>query len=263
MTGAGGATMPAVFFGHGSPMNAIERNASTASWERIGRAIAPRPQAILCISAHWCTRGTGVTAMARPRTIHDFGAFPRELFAVQYPAPGSPALAARVRELLAPLAVVPDQQWGLDHGTWSVLVKAYPEADIPVVQLSMDVALPPARHYEIGRRLAPLREEGVLIAGSGNVVHNLGRMNWDPATPPYPWAQRFHDYVRTAIAEDTPQRVVDYLSQGEDAALAVPSPDHYWPLLYVLGARRPADRVRFEVDAVEHGSLSMLSVVLE
>ncbi|MGH8446867.1 MAG: 4,5-DOPA dioxygenase extradiol [Solimonas sp.] len=255
--------MPAIFFGHGSPMIALETNATTAAWQRIGAGFA-RPKAIVCVSAHWCTRGTAVTAMPQPRTIHDFGAFPQALFDVQYPAPGSPELAARVQALLAPLPVALDERsWGFDHGTWSVLCKVYPDADVPVVQLSMDISQPPTVHYEIGRRLAPLRDEGVLIVGTGNVVHNLGLMNWDPATPPYDWAQRFHDYVRDALADDAPQRLVDYRERGRDAQLSVPSPDHYWPLLYAAGARRSGDRARFEVERVEHGSLSMLSVVFE
>ena len=258
------APLPVIFFGHGSPMIALETNDTTRTWAAMGAAVG-RPRAILCVSAHWLTRGIGVTAMAAPRTIHDFGAsFPRALFEVSYPAPGSAELADRVAGLLAPLEVVQDQTWGLDHGTWSVLGKAFPEADIPVVQLSMDASRPPAWHHEIGRRLAPLRDEGVLIVGSGNIVHNLPAMDWGARVrPPYDWAQAFNDYIKTAIAEDAPDRVIDFEAFGEAAARSVPTPDHFWPLLYVLGARRPGDRVSFAPDHIEHGSLSMTSVMLD
>jgi 4,5-DOPA dioxygenase extradiol len=256
--------MPVVFFGHGSPMIALETNDTTKTWKAMGAAFG-KPKAILCISAHWLTQGVGVTAMTAPRTIHDFGAsFPQALFDVQYPAPGSPELAARVRDLLAPQPVVLDQQaWGLDHGTWSVLSKAYPEADVPVVQLSMDATKPPEWHFDLAKRLAPLRDEGVLIVGTGNIVHNLPAMNWgERHCAPYDWSQRFNDYIKQAIAEDAPERAVNFASQGQDAAKAVPTPDHYWPLLYVLGARLPGDAASFAPDHIEHGSLSMTSVTL-
>ncbi|HWW26645.1 MAG TPA: 4,5-DOPA dioxygenase extradiol [Caulobacter sp.] len=256
--------MPVIFFGHGSPMIALETNDTTKTWRAMGAAIG-KPKAILCISAHWLTQGVAVTAMAAPRTIHDFGAsFPKALFDVQYPAPGSPELAARVRNLLAPQPVVLDQQaWGLDHGTWSVLSKVYPDADVPVVQLSMDAARPPEWHFELARRLAPLRDEGVLIVGTGNIVHNLPAMNWgERRCAPYDWSQRFNDYVKQAIVDDAPGRAVDFASQGADAVRSVPTPDHYWPLLYVLGARLPGDVASFAPDHIEHGSLSMTSVTL-
>jgi 4,5-DOPA dioxygenase extradiol len=256
--------MPVVFFGHGSPMIALETNDTTKAWKAMGEAFG-KPKAILCISAHWLTQGLGVTAMTAPRTIHDFGAsFPQALFDVQYPAPGSPGLAMRVKELLAPQPVVLDQQaWGLDHGTWSVLSKAYPDADVPVVQLSMDATKPPEWHFELAKRLAPLRDEGVLIVGTGNIVHNLPAMNWgERHCAPYDWSQRFNDYIKQAIAEDAPERAVNFASQGQDAAKSVPTPDHYWPLLYVLGARLPGDVASFAPDHIEHGSLSMTSVTL-
>lgn len=255
---------PVAFFGHGSPMIALETNDTTQTWKAMGEAFG-KPKAILCVSAHWLTKGVGVTAMTAPRTIHDFGAsFPQALFDVQYPAPGSPELAARVRDLLAPQPVVLDQQaWGLDHGTWSVLCKAYPDADVPVVQLSMDATKPPEWHFELAQRLAPLRDEGVLIVGTGNIVHNLPAMNWgERHCAPYDWSLRFNDYIKQAIVDDAPQRVVDFASRGDDASQSVPTPDHFWPLLYVLGARLPGDVVRFAPDHIEHGSLSMTSVTL-
>ncbi|MDR7116189.1 4,5-DOPA dioxygenase extradiol [Caulobacter sp. BE254] len=256
--------MPVVFFGHGSPMIALETNDTTRTWKAMGEAFG-KPKAILCVSAHWLTQGVAVTAMAAPRTIHDFGAsFPKALFDMQYPAPGSPELAARVKDLLAPQPVALDQQgWGLDHGTWSVLSKVYPDADVPVVQLSMDATKPPEWHFELAKRLAPLRNEGVLIVGTGNIVHNLPAMNWDERhCAPYDWSQRFNDHIKQAIVDDAPERAVDFASQGQDAAKSVPTPDHYWPLLYVLGARLPGDVAAFAPDHIEHGSLSMTSVTL-
>lgn len=259
--------MPVAFFGHGSPMIALETNNTTRRWTetaaRIER-IAGRPKAILCISAHWLTRGTAVTAMAHPQTIHDFGAFPKALFDLQYPAPGDPVLAARVRDLLAPMPVALDGgEWGLDHGSWSVLLKAYPQADIPVVQLSMDTRLPPAGHFEIGQRLRPLRDEGVLIIGTGNIVHNLSRMDFgNRHAAPFDWAQRFNDHVRDAILSDRPEGAINFAQLGRDAQHSVPSPDHYWPLLYVLGARDPDDVPELGPDRIEHASLSMTSVLL-
>ncbi len=261
---SGEGPMPMVFFGHGSPTVAIEDTEVTRAWRTMAETLG-RPEAILAISAHWTTRGTAVTAMERPKTIHDFGAFPQALFDIRYPAPGRPALAARIAELLAPDPVMLDQgHWGLDHGTWTVLTKAYPDADIPVVQLSLDVGLTPAERFQIGRRLGPLRDEGVLIMGTGNVVHNLGVMDWDGRhADPYPWAERFHAHVRGAIEGDAPAGLVDFLAQGEDAVLSLPSAEHYWPLLYVMGARRPTDRVRIGPDHIEYRSVSMLSAILD
>ena len=253
--------MPALFIGHGSPMNALEFNPFTRMWARVGASL-PRPKAILMVSAHWCTRGLAVTAMDAPRTIHDFGGFPQALFDVRYPAPGSPALAARVGELLAPRVVGQDARWGLDHGAWSVLIHAFPRAEIPVVQLSIDATQPHAGHHEIGRLLQPLRDEGVLIVGSGNVVHNLPAMDWGDPSTVYDWAQRFQDRVRDAIAADDPAPLIAFDAQGPDAQRSIPSAEHYLPLLYVLGARRAGDVVRFETPQVTYGSLSMLSVVI-
>ena len=252
--------MPAIFFGHGNPMNAVLRNGYTDAWTAIGRKI-PRPKAILSISAHWFIPETGVTVTTAPRTIHDFGGFPRELYEVKYPAPGDPALARRVQSLLAPLPVKLDESWGLDHGTWSVLCHVYPDADIPVVQLSLDETQPASFHYELGERLAPLRDEGVLIAGSGNLVHNLHAYAWGKHAPePYDWAVRFEHEARQIILAGEHKALVNYERMGKDARLSIPTPDHYLPLLYVVAARQQGEAVSFPVQGVDGGSISMLSV---
>lgn len=251
--------MPVAFLGHGSPMWAIEPNPYVEPWAQLAAEL-PRPKAILCISAHWYTNGTGVTAMERPRTIHDFGGFPQALFDVEYTAPGDPALAARVADLLKPAHVVLDQQWGFDHGTWCLLRRIYPEADIPVIQLSIDATKPNAFHYELGQRLAPLRDEGVLILGSGNIVHNLSMLKFDDQTP-YDWARSFSDSVKDHIASGEHAPLIDYLSMGRRAELSAPTPEHYLPLLYVLGAIRPEDKITFPIEGFEAGSLSMLSIL--
>lgn len=254
-------TLPALFLGHGNPMNALESNAYTEAWRRLGEEL-PRPRAILAISAHWFVPATAVTAAATPRTIHDFGGFPPELYQVQYPAPGDPALASRIqREFLAPLAVRLDASWGLDHGTWSVLRHLYPQADIPVIQLSIDETLPPAEHFAIGRRLAPLRDEGILILGSGNLVHNLHAYAWGRHAPaPYDWAVRFERRARELMLAHDFQPLIDYEALGRDAILAAPTPDHYLPLLYVLGTWREGDPIAFPTEGVDGGSISMLAV---
>ncbi len=257
----GATRMPAVFFGHGSPMNALEQNRYTDTWRHIGASI-PAPKAILCVSAHWYIRGTAVTAMAQPRTIHDFGGFPQELFEVQYPAPGSPQIAARVRELLAPIDVRLDQSWGLDHGTWSVLAHAFPKANVPVVQLSLDASQPPRYHYDLGARLAPLRDEGVLIVGSGNVVHNLARIQRSDDARPYDWAIRFNEKARAHLAAREHQALIDYLSLGGDARLSVPTPEHYLPLLYIIAAQGDDETVSLPVDGIELGSIGMLTAIV-
>jgi len=252
------ARMPVIFFGHGSPMNTLERNRYTEAWRTLGAAV-PKPKAILAVSAHWFTRGTAVTAMARPKTIHDFGGFPQALFDVQYPAPGDPALAARVRDLLAPLPVHLDQSWGLDHGTWSVLAHAFPAAGIPVVQLSMDGSKPARFHYELGRQLAPLRDEGVLIVGSGNVVHNLMLMQRGEGVPAFDWARRFNEGVRAALASRSHEALIEFERMGEDARLSVPTPEHYLPLLYIAALQAEDETMAFIVDGYEAGSLGMLT----
>ncbi len=251
---------PAIFFGHGNPLNALLRNAYTEGWSVIGNSI-PRPTAVLSVSAHWYLPGTAVTAMKMPRTIHDFGGFPRELYDVQYPAPGSPVLAERVQELLAPLAVGMDESWGLDHGTWSVLGHVFPEADIPVVQLSIDETRPPAFHYEIGKRLAPLRDEGILIIGSGNLVHNLHTYAWGAhEVEPFDWAVRFEKRARGFLLSGEDAPLVHYETLGRDAILSAPTPDHYLPLLYIISLRREGEAVSFPVAGFDGGSISMLTV---
>jgi len=251
--------LPAIFFGHGNPMNALLKNEYTDAWKRIGHEMV-RPKAILSISAHWFVPETGVTVATAPRTIHDFGGFPRELYQVEYPAPGDPQLARRVQKLLAPVPVQLSQTWGLDHGTWSVLRHLYPDADIPVVQLSIDENQPAAFHYEMGQKLAPLREEGVLIAGSGNLVHNLHAYAWGRHLPdPYDWAVRFEKEARELMLTGDHTRLVQYEALGRDAALSIPTPDHYLPLLYVIGARQQGEPVTFPVEGVDGGSISMLT----
>jgi 4,5-DOPA dioxygenase extradiol len=252
--------MPVIFFGHGNPMNALSLNAYSEGWRRIGKAV-PRPRAILAVSAHWYIRGTAVTAMEKPRTIHDFGGFPKELFEVRYPAPGDPGLAARIGELLNPTDVELDRNWGLDHGTWSVLIHVFPEANVPVVQLSIDKTKPSAFHYELGKRLAPLRDEQVLVIGSGNLVHNLYAYAWGrPDVEPFDWAARFEEKVRNLLlsAEDGP--LVNYETLGPDAALSIPTPDHYLPLLHVAALRGQGEPISFPVEGIDGGSISMLAV---
>ncbi len=254
--------IPAVFLGHGNPMQALASNDYTRAWRRLGEKM-PRPRAILAISAHWYGSKTAVTAVATPRTLHDFGGFPQELYQVQYPAPGDPVLAHEIQRLLAPLAVSLDESWGLDHGTWSVLRHVYPDADVPVVQLSIDATKAADYHFGIGRALAPLRDEGVLILGSGNLIHNLRMYAWNkPSQEPYDWAARFDNKVQELMRAGDNAPLIQYETLGPDAALAIPTPDHYLPLLYVLGTRQPGDLVRFPVSGIEGGSLSMLAVEL-
>ena len=252
--------MPAIFFGHGNPMNALAKNDWTEAWAAIGRTI-PTPRGILCVSAHWYLPATLVTTMATPRTIHDFGGFPRELFQVQYPAPGDPELAQQIRDLLKPTDVGLDHSWGLDHGTWSVLCHVFPNADVPIVQLSIDETKPAAFHFELGKRLAPLRDEGILICGSGNLVHNLHTYAWGRHLPePYDWAVRFETTARELMQNKTFEPLINYETLGRDALLSIPTPDHYLPLVYVLGAARENDAISFPVEGVDGGSISMLTV---
>ncbi len=253
--------MPSLFIGHGNPMNALLKNSYTECWAALGRAIL-RPKAILSVSAHWYIEDAAVTVSTAPRTIHDFGGFPRELYEIRYPAPGDPDLAARVQKLLAPLPVRRDERWGLDHGTWSVLCHVYPDADIPVVQLSIDETQPPSFHHDIGKRLAQLREEGVLILGSGNLVHNLHAYAWGRhIQQPYDWAVSFEQRVRELLLADDHKPLIQYETRlGREAELAVPTPDHYLPLLYIAGTRTSAEPVTFPVEGVDGGPVSMLAV---
>ena len=252
--------MPAVFFGHGNPMNAVQKNGWTEGWAAIGNDM-PTPKAIVCVSAHWYLPATLVTAVERPRTIHDFGGFPRELYAIQYPAPGLPELAGRVRDLLAPVPVGLDDNWGLDHGTWSVLCHAFPDANVPVIQLSIDETQTPGFHYELAKHLAPLRDEGVLVIGSGNLVHNLHTYAWGRHNvEPFDWAVRFEETARGLLLEGDHGPLIDYESLGKDARLSIPTPDHYLPLLYVIAMQRESDEVNFPVEGFDGGSVSMLSV---
>lgn len=251
---------PALFLGHGNPLNALARNAYTEAWAALGASI-PRPRAILAVSAHWYVPGGRVTANDRPRTIHDFGGFPRALYEVRYPAPGSPELARRVAALLAPTEVALDHGWGLDHGTWSVLVHLYPDASVPVVQLGLDETLSAAEHLALARRLRPLREEGVLVLGSGNVVHNLHAYAWGrKVVEPYDWALRFEATLRARIAAGDLATIAAYESLGEDAALSAPTPDHFLPLLYAMAQHEPGEPISFPVEGFDGGSVSMLSV---
>lgn len=253
-------TLPALFIGHGNPLNAIQQNGFTEGWSRIGQHLV-RPKAILVISAHWYVAETGVTVSTAPRTIHDFGGFPQKLYQVQYPAPGDPALARRVQQLLAPLPVDLDDSWGLDHGTWSVLTHVYPAADIPVVQLSIDRTKNSLFHFEVGRKLAPLRDEGVLIVGSGNLVHNLQAYAWERHVPDaYDWAVRFESEARQMLQAGEFDPLIQYEKLGRDALLSIPTPDHFLPLLYVIGTSQKNDRITFPVEGMDGGSISMLSV---
>jgi 4,5-DOPA dioxygenase extradiol len=252
--------MPAIFFGHGNPMNAVSQNAWTEGWTSIGQNI-PRPKSILCISAHWFVPVVAVTAMEQPRTIHDFGGFPRELFEFQYPAPGSPDLASRVKELLGGDVYMDERQWGLDHGAWSVLCHVFPDADIPVVQLSIDEAQPAQWHYDLAGKLSQLRDEGVLIIGSGNLIHNLHTYAWGKHNvEPFDWALRFEETARSLITSDDHQPLINYESLGKDARLSAPTPDHYLPLLYVLAQKREGETVSFPVEGFDGGSISMTAV---
>jgi 4,5-DOPA dioxygenase extradiol len=254
--------MPVLFLGHGSPMNAIEENVFVTGWRNIGKTL-PKPNAILCVSAHWETRGTCVTAMDKPMTIHDFGGFPRALFEVEYPAPGSPDLAKETKSIIKKTVVSLDDKWGLDHGSWSVIKNLYPEADVPVIQLSLDYYQSPQYHYDLAKELSSLRKKGVLIIGSGNMVHNLGLVNWRKIDEPgfgYEWAVEANEKIKKCILSNDHKTLINYKSQGRELNLAIPTPDHFLPLLYSLALKEENEIVNVFNDMAVGGSLSMTSI---
>lgn len=253
---------PAVFAGHGSPMYAIEPNRYTEVWARLGKSLR-RPDAILLISAHWVTRGVWVTAMPKPKTIHDFGGFPQELFDIQYPAPGCPALAHRVKELLETPVVLEEYEWGIDHGAWSVLKYLYPDADVPVVQLSLDGSLSSREHYELAKKLQALRDENILILGSGNVVHNLRTIHWGEDAKPFPWANEFNDFFVSEMNANHHESLINWEQFGDAAHLSVPTPEHYWPALYILALQKDDETPKVLSNGLELGSISMLTFSIQ
>lgn len=254
--------MPLLFVGHGNPMNAIEDNEFSNKWKTLSAEL-PKPQAILCISAHWETRGTFVTAMQKPKTIHDFGGFPQALFDVQYPANGNPTLAKQIKEEVKTVQVQLDDNWGLDHGCWSVIKQMYPNADVPVIQFSLDYTKPPQYHYDLAKELSSLRNKGVLIVGSGNMVHNLGIINWQNPNGGYDWADEMNATFKHLIETNNHKQLINYGALGKAAALAIPTPEHYLPLLYIMGLKGEKDTVSFFNDKTMMGSLSMTSVKIE
>lgn len=257
-------TMPVLFLGHGSPMNAIEENEFVTGFRNIGKEIS-KPNAILCVSAHWETKGTFVTAMEQPATIHDFGGFPQELFDVQYPAPGSPGLANETKALIKKTHIGLDDKWGLDHGAWSVIKHLYPDADVPVIQMSLDYYQAPQYHYELAKELKSLREKGVLVIGSGNMVHNLGMVEWNRLneTYGYDWALEASEKMKQFILNDDHQSLINYSKQGKPFQLSIPSPEHYLPLLYTLALKGEKEKITFFNDQPVAGSLTMTSVKID
>jgi 4,5-DOPA dioxygenase extradiol len=252
------AKMPVLFLGHGSPMNAIELNEFSSSWQRIGKAL-PHPAAVICISAHWETCGTFITAMEKPSTIHDFGGFPQALFDVQYPAPGDPELARETINLVTNSEIKPDSKWGLDHGCWSVMKHLYPDADIPVIQLSLDYNKSPQEHYNLAQQLSTLRKKGVLIMGSGNIVHNLRMINWHKPGEGFDWAQEANETIKKLILNGDHIKLANYKSLGHDVELSVPTPEHFLPLLYSLGLKENSEDITIHNDKLVMGSISMTS----
>jgi 4,5-DOPA dioxygenase extradiol len=256
--------MPILFIGHGNPMNAIEENSFVKGFRETAKKL-PKPTAIVCISAHWETKGTQVTAMQSPQTIHDFGGFPQALFDVQYPAPGSPELAKTVQELLEPTQVTLDQNWGLDHGSWTTLIHFFPKADVPVIQLSLDYTLSPQQHFDLAKKLQILRSKGVLIVGSGNIVHNLGLVDFRNITKEnygYDWAIEARELTSKWILDGNHTLLIDFKNQGKALNLAVPSPEHYLPLLYILSLQEKTDKLELFNDKLVAGSLSMTSLII-
>ena len=255
-------TMPLLFIGHGSPMNGIEDNEFSLKWEKLGKEI-PLPTAVLCISAHWLTKGTLITAMEHPQTIHDFGGFPQALFDVQYPAPGDPALAKETASLIHKTSVGLDHEWGLDHGTWSIVKRMYPEANIPVLQLSIDYSKGPQYHYELARELEALRKKGVLIIGSGNMVHNLRILDWHRADSGYDWAVDINETFKKSILSGDHKTLINYEGLGQAGKLSIPTPEHYLPLLYILGLANSKEKTTIFNDKLVMGSISMTSVRID
>ncbi|MBL6445124.1 4,5-DOPA dioxygenase extradiol [Fulvivirga sp. 29W222] len=258
-----GEIMPALFIGHGSPMNGIEDNFFSNNWKKLGQQ-TPTPKAVLVISAHWLTRGTHITAMETPRTIHDFGGFPQALFDVQYPAPGNPILAQETQRLITSVPVALDHEWGLDHGTWTIVRHMYPKANIPVLQLSIDYHKPAKYHYELAKELTQLRKKGVLIIGSGNMIHNLGMIAWSKINEPdygYDWALEIHAVFKDKISARDHQALIHYEKLGSAAKLAIPTPDHYYPLIYILALQGKTEETQFFNDQLVGGSLNMTSVI--
>ena len=254
--------MPVLFLGHGSPMNAIEENEFVQGFRNVGKEI-PRPNAVLCISAHWETKGTYVTAMEKPKTIHDFGGFPKELYEVQYPAPGNPELANETKSIVKKTEIGLDVNWGLDHGAWSVIKHMYPNADVPVIEMSLDYSQSPQHHYELAKELAPLRKKGVLIVGSGNMVHNLRMVAWDKLNETdygYDWALEARDKMKKFILENDHKHLINFKSQGKEFDLAIPTPEHYLPLLYALALKEENEKVSLFNDKAVGGSLTMTSL---
>lgn len=254
-----GTRMPAFFIGHGSPMNGIEDNEFSRSWATLGKSLTT-PKAVLCISAHWLTEGTWVTAMEHPRTIHDFYGFPQELFNVQYPAPGNLAVAKETASTITKTTVGLDHEWGLDHGTWSVVRQMFPDANIPVLQLSIDFSKPAQYHYDLGKELSALRNKGILIMGSGNMVHNLRMLNWRQPEAGFDWAIEMNETFKSLIGKDDHDALIDYPSLGNAAKLSIPTPDHYFPLIYTLGLKDKKESVEFFNDKLAMGSVSMTSL---
>lgn len=254
--------LPALFIGHGSPMNGIEDNEFSNKWKKLGEEIF-KPKAVLVISAHWLTNGTFVTAMEKPKTIHDFGGFPKELFEVEYPAPGSPELAQEISKNIVSTSVGLDHDWGLDHGAWTVIRHMYPNADIPVLQMSIDYSKPASYHYELAKQLVSLRKKGVLIVGSGNMVHNLRMVAWDKLNEPefgYDWAKEINQIFKEKISSNSHNDLIAYEKLGSAAKLAIPTPDHYFPLIYTLALQGKNDEINFFNDKAVGGSLTMTSV---
>lgn len=258
---SGTAKMPMLFVGHGSPMNGIEDNPFSLAWEKMGNDLPP-PRAVLCISAHWFTPGTFITAMESPRTIHDFYGFPQQLFAVQYPAPGDPALAQETKQLIHQTDVELDHEWGLDHGTWSVVRRMFPKADIPVLQLSIDYRKDPLWHYNLAAEISSLRKKGVLIIGSGNMVHNLRMINWRLSNEGFDWAQEMNEKFKKLILTHQHEALIHYEKLGEGARLAIPTAEHYLPLIYIMGLRDKDDTPSLFNDQTVMGSISMTSVLV-